>query len=139
MPNHATAELSIFYDGTCPLCVKEIGALRVLNREQKLAFLDIEGEGFSEQFPDIDLKAARQILHGLKKDGSLIYGLDVSHAAWHLVEPGKVRAYLFSITRWPLIRPIADHAYLFFARNRYRISFLFTGKSRCENGNCKIS
>ncbi|MBB6520084.1 thiol-disulfide oxidoreductase DCC family protein [Pseudoteredinibacter isoporae] len=139
MLTEPTAELNIFYDGTCPLCVKEVDILRTLNHDGKLAFLDIEADGFGEQYPSIDLNEARQILHGQKGDGSFIYGLDVSHAAWRLVEKGSWRDIGFSITRWPLIRPIANFAYILFAKNRYRISFLFTGKSRCENGNCKIN
>ncbi|GAA6151498.1 thiol-disulfide oxidoreductase DCC family protein [Pseudoteredinibacter isoporae] len=138
MPTTQATELSIFFDGTCPLCVKEVEALKRLNQKEKLAFLDIEAEGFHAQYPSIDLNAARQILHGQRSDGSFIYGLDVSQLAWRLVESGSWRHIVFSITRWPVIRPIADLAYITFARNRYRISFLFTGKSRCENGHCKI-
>ncbi|WP_028021993.1 thiol-disulfide oxidoreductase DCC family protein [Enterovibrio calviensis] len=128
--------LTVFYDGSCPLCVAEMDQLRALNTQNHLRFEDILAEDFQSRYPTIDPAAASNVLHGLLSDtdqlndadGQLLLGLDVTHKAWSLV--GKKR--WIAVLRWPVIRWFADRAYLFFARNRYHISYLFTGKSRCE-------
>ena len=78
--------------------------------------------------PHIDPHAADRILHGELTDGSMIYGLDVTRTAWQLVGKG----HWFAFLRWPLIRPIADLAYHFFARHRHHISGWFGRTELCD-------
>ena len=106
--------LTIFHDGNCPLCSKEIDQLKVLNRDDKLSFEDIQAEDFVERYPQIDKREANRILHGQLASGEMIYGLDVTCLAWKTV--GKHR--WLAILRWPVIRWFADLVYLFFARYR---------------------
>lgn len=124
-------KLTLFYDSYCPLCATEMKMLEELDVNKSLILEDIHSEGFEMRFPSIDPEAADRILHGQLEDGSLIYGLDVTHQAWRAV--GK-KPWL-AILRWPLIRWFADIGYLIFAKNRYSISWLLTGKKRC--GPCK--
>ncbi|KKD60991.1 thiol-disulfide oxidoreductase [Grimontia sp. AD028] len=129
---------TLFFDGSCPLCVAEMDQLRALNQAESLKFEDILAPDFKSRFPDIDPMEASKILHGKLSDGTLLLGLDVTHKAWSLV--GKKR--WIGLLRLPVIRWFADKAYLFFARNRYKISYLFTGRSKCEpcqNGVCSIA
>lgn len=128
-------QLTVFYDGTCPLCVAEMDRLKALNLHKKLAFADIYMPDFATQYPLIDVSAANLILHGQWQDGSMIYGLDVTVAAWQQV--GKHQ--WLKVLRFPIIKPIADWAYLFFAKNRYSISKVILGQSRCNSTSCDIS
>ncbi|WP_194756458.1 thiol-disulfide oxidoreductase DCC family protein [Aliidiomarina indica] len=121
-------QLTIFYDGQCPLCVREMKQLKRLDKEQQIAFEDILEDDFSERYPQVSVAKANTILHGMNAQGKMLYGLDVTHAAWSLAGRGWLTAPL----RWPLIRWVADKIYLYFARNRYRISKLVTGQARCE-------
>lgn len=125
-------QLTIFYDGGCPLCVHEMRKLKKLDGGRQMVFEDIHSDGFEQRYPAIDKTAADTILHAQTDRGEMLYGLDVTHAAWSLVGRGWLTAPL----RWPGLRWFADKAYLFFARNRYRISRLLTGKARCEQ--CKL-
>lgn len=125
---------TIFYDGTCPLCEKEMNQLKKLNTEGNLSFVDIMDEQFSKNYPQLDFKALNDRIHGMCEDGSMLIGLDATHRAWSEVGRGWVYAPL----RWPIIRFFADKAYLVFAKNRYKISYWLTGKQRCENNNCKV-
>ncbi|KZN33691.1 thiol-disulfide oxidoreductase DCC family protein [Pseudoalteromonas luteoviolacea] len=126
------SELTIFYDGTCPLCVKEMTALTKRDTKGNIKTVDIYAEEF-KSYPNINADKANMILHALDKNGNLLLGLDVTHKAWQLVGMG----WLYAPLRWPVIKPIADRFYLVFAKNRYRISYWLTGKSRCESGVCK--
>ena len=121
-------DLTIFYDGGCPLCAAEMRHLYSLDRASKISYEDIYAADFSARFPQIDQQAADRLLHGQLADGQLIYGLDVTYQAWVLVGKRKWVAIL----RWPIIKPIADLTYLFFAKHRSRISKLLTGQSRCD-------
>ena len=123
------AELKIFYDGGCPLCLAEMKHLLRLDRYKKIDLVDINQQGFQTKYPNISRTKADQILHGQLADGSILLGLDVTHKAWSLVGKGKWTA----IIRWPIIRPIADFFYLKFARHRHFLSRLITGQERCES------
>lgn len=126
------AELTIFYDGFCPLCVAEMSKLRKLDKAQKLAFEDIQQADFSARYPGLDWHALNFKIHALQADGNLLQGLDATHQAWKLVGHG----WLYAPLRWPIISWFADRAYLFFARNRYQISYWLTGQKRCDSNQC---
>ncbi|WP_278357932.1 MULTISPECIES: thiol-disulfide oxidoreductase DCC family protein [Idiomarina] len=126
------AQLIIFYDGGCPLCVKEMRHLKRLDKEGRIQFENVNEPDFSQRYPQVEVAKANQYLHGQVSSGEMIYGLDVTHEAWSLVGKGWIIAPL----RWPVIRWFADKTYLFFARNRNRISKLLTGKERCAQ--CSI-
>lgn len=124
-------DLRIFYDGGCPLCLAEMKHLIKLDRQKKIDPVDINQESFKEDYPEIDRQKADQILHGQLADGTILLGLDVTHKAWSLVGKGRWTA----IIRWPIIRPLADFAYLKFARHRHFLSRVITGKERCQSCN----
>lgn len=122
-------KLRVFYDGSCPLCAAEMKQLSAADREGQVELQDITLPGFTERFPHVDPVEADRILHGELADGTQLYGLDVTARAWSLAGKGWRVNWL----RWPLVRPVADRVYLFFARHRHRISRLLTGKSRCQS------
>ncbi|MGF1832354.1 thiol-disulfide oxidoreductase DCC family protein [Photobacterium sanguinicancri] len=124
-------KLTVFYDGTCPLCSKEMAALAARDKQHFIQTVDIYSDAFSA-YPQIDANAANTVLHALDDKGQLLLGLDVTHRAWQIVG----RGWLYAPLRWPLIKPLADRFYLYFAKNRYRFSYWFTGKSRCDSGTC---
>ncbi|MFH4462968.1 thiol-disulfide oxidoreductase DCC family protein [Vibrio diabolicus] len=124
-------KLTIFYDGTCPRCAKEMHALKRRDVKQAIKIVDIYSDEFSD-YPQIDAQKANTILHALNDNNELILGLDVTHRAWQLVG----RGWLYAPLRWPLLKPIADWLYLRFANNRYRVSYWLTGSSRCNSGQC---
>jgi len=120
--------LTLFYDGFCPLCVAEMRKLQSYDVDKQIRFEDIQAKDFNERFPELDREQLNRRIYGQLADGSMISGLDVTHLAWSLVGKGWVYAPL----RWPISRWFADGLYLFFARYRYQISFLLTGKKRCS-------
>ncbi|KKN34044.1 hypothetical protein LCGC14_0797660 [marine sediment metagenome] len=120
--------LTVFYDGHCPLCVKEIKALKSYDVNNKLSLIDLNMDNFYSVYPHIDITAAQKKLHGQLADGTMLYGLDVSILAWKTVEKHQ----WLTVLHWPLIKPVANMAYRFFARYRHQIAFLLTGKKRCS-------
>lgn len=125
-------ELTIYYDGLCPLCKREMLQIKKRDSLNKINLVDINRIDFEHEYPHIDRAKANNILHGETPDGSLLLGLDVTHRAWSLVGYGK----WVGLLRTPLVRPFADKAYLLFAKHRYTFSLLLTGKKRLEHGQC---
>lgn len=121
-------QLTLFYDGFCPLCLAEMRKLKSLDNDQNLDFVDIQHPDFSNRFPDLDWSALDARIHGMLPSGEMITGLDVTYLAWKLVGKGWVYAPL----RWPIFSWFADKLYVVFAKHRYRISYLLTGKKRCS-------
>lgn len=123
--------LTIFFDGRCPLCAREIQALKRLDQQQLLQFEDIHAKDFQHRFPAIDLVEADRKLHGQRSDGKLIYGLDVTAEAWALVGKHRWLAWL----RLPVIHLFSDVVYWVFARFRHPLGRLFKHPT-CEDNQC---
>ncbi len=139
------AQLTVFFDGNCPLCSREMQHLRKLDTSSRIALFDLASPDaealLAAHHPDINVVEADRILHGKTHDGRVIKGLDVTHMAWSLVGKGHLTAPL----RWRFTAPIADRFYLLFAGQRHRISALLTGNFKaafspnsCSDG-CRIS
>ena len=126
------AELRLFYDGSCPICMMEIRHLDKLDRNHALDLQDINAGDFNERFPHIDAAEADRLLHAELPDGSMLYGLDASCRAWDVVGKG----HWFAFLRWPLIRPVADLSYRGFARYRHRLGRFFGRTASCDSGSC---
>ena len=123
--------LTIYYDGHCPLCMKEMQLLKRHDNKKLINFVDLHNEVFSKHHPHINTSEAIRILHGQLNTGELLLGLDVTCKAWSLVGKHKWLAIL----RWPLIRTIADVFYRVFARYRNKVSYLLTGNKTCNSCN----
>lgn len=128
--------LTIFYDSKCPLCTKEMLSLKRQDRNNQLHLVDLHNDNVAEQYPSINVVQAIKILHGLES-GKLLLGLEVTHRAWTIVGKG----YWVAPLNWPIIKPVAQRAYMLFARHRQKISNVVSTifrleKNSCDSGSC---
>lgn len=109
---------TLFYDGRCPLCAKEIRTLRRLQRGQ-LIFADIheQPEG-STQLPSHEDLLRR--LHLMTWTGEWVTGLHANVRAWSHTPFG----WLFKPLLWPVIYPIARRVYESWADRRYERKYV---------------
>ena len=121
-------KLTVFYDSNCPLCMKEMLHLHECDNDGLIKLVDLHAAELANSYPYINKDRAMKKLHGQLDSGEMLYGLDVTCKAWTLV--GKY--HWLKILRWPIIKPLADMSYVFFARYREIIAFIFTGKKRCQ-------
>ena len=129
-------QLTIFYDGHCPLCSLEMQRLKEQDDKNNILLIDLHQANFNEQYPHINVDKALAILHG-EYQGKLLLGLDVTHRAWTLVGRGILVAPL----QWPIIKPLSHLVYLQLAKYRYPISqFIYKrfgiGIKQCNEGTC---
>ena len=127
----AAREVRVLYDGGCPLCRREIRALRRLDRGRgRISFEDIAAEGFDPSAYGLSDETLRSRNHGVLPDGTLIEGVEVFRRLYTAVGLG----WLLAPTRWPALRTLSEAAYRAFARNRLRL----TGreKAACTPEHC---
>jgi predicted DCC family thiol-disulfide oxidoreductase YuxK len=119
-------EITLLYDGGCPLCSKEIEYLkRRAGRSGRIGFDDIWGPSFDASLYGLKPEVLMARMHGVLADGTVVEGLEVFRRAYRAVGLG----WLLAPTGWIGLRRIADWAYGVFAR--YRL------QRRCAEG-CEI-
>jgi len=128
----ASYPLTVFFDGACPICDREIALMRRLDRRGRLKFSDFSQPDFAPTSINISPAELGRIIHARWGDGTVITGVDVFRAMWEAVGLG----FLARLSRLSLVEPLVVKAYAWFARNRLRL----TGRSNtCAGDACKSS
>jgi predicted DCC family thiol-disulfide oxidoreductase YuxK len=124
------ATFTLYFDGECPFCVREVRWLQRRDRQGGLAAVDIAAAEFDPAAIGRTREEMMARIHGRRADGEVITGMEVFREAYRAVGLGWITAP----TGWPLLRPLFDCAYRAFARNRVRLGRLF-GRA-CEGDRC---
>lgn len=126
----SASRVEVFFDGECPLCTREIGWLRRLDRRGRIQFTDIAAPGFDAQaMTGLPAERLMARIHGRLADGRMIEGVEVFRRLYAAVGFGP----LVALTRLPGISHLMDAAYRWFARNRLRLT------GRCDHQSCATS
>jgi len=120
MSSAPSPELTLLYDGGCPLCLREVTFLR--QRDQRLhpgagrlAFVDIDAADYNPaQHSGISYREAMGRIHAIQADGTVLRDVEVFRAAYQQIELG----WLYAPSAWPGLRQLADIAYGLWARWR---------------------
>ena len=124
----ADFEVEVFYDGACPLCMREIRMLRRRDHSARIRFTDIAAESFDPDAVGLTWEALMERIHGRLPDGSVIEGVEVFRRLYSAV---GFRT-LATLSRAPGISQLLGLAYRLFARNRLRLT------GRCVDGACQV-
>lgn len=115
---------TLFYDGSCPLCAREIKSMK-RTQGTALRLIDVH------TLETISTEAQHELLkrlHLLQIDGTWLTGLDANVAAWSDTYLGRI----FKILRLPLLRALSDRVYLAWAESRFRKRYCAaTNKEGC--------
>ena len=126
-----SVQLTVLYDGGCPLCLREVRGLQQRDQRRhgdqpRLAFVDIDRNDYDpEAHQGISYAEAMGRIHAIDADGQVLRDVAVFRRAYALVGLG----WLYAPTRWPLLGPLADGAYGLWAAGRLRI----TGRPNLES------
>lgn len=114
----------LFYDGACPLCSKEIEALK-RRKGSTITLIDIHQ---ITDFTGIPTKETLlKNLHLLTPDGDWLTGSNANIKAWS----GTKRGQLLKILNLPGIKNITTWFYKKWAEKRFNRLY-------CENGSCRL-
>lgn len=103
---------TLFYDGACPLCRREMNTLAKLS-EGRLSLVDIHS--LKELPANVSRHDLLRVLHLQKADGQWLRGADANVAAWQTTPRGKWLRWM----RWPGVRWLVDTVYSWWAKRRY--------------------
>lgn len=121
--------VEVFYDGECPLCVREIKMLRWLDRRDRILFTDIASTGFDPAEYGKTMQEFMDEIQGRVPPGDWIIGVEVFRQLYAAVGFG----WLVWPTRWPGISHGMDFGYRVFAKNRLRLT------GRCSKATCEVN
>ena len=111
-------KLTLFYDGTCPLCQAEILFLSRRSQAGQLDFVDIHSAYFDPEKIGVSCDQALAAMYGQFADGTLIQGVSVFPEAYRRAG----LPYLAWIFSRKSLQPALGVGYRFFAKNRHAIS-----------------
>ena len=125
-------EITVFFDGDCPLCVREIRMLERLDAGRgRIGLVDIASPDFRADDHGRGRAELMARIQGRLPDGRWVEGMEV----FRRVYAGVGLGWLMAPTGWPLLRPLFDAAYRWFARNRLWL----TGRGdACDSGACEL-
>ena len=81
--------LTLFYDGDCPLCAREIRHLRRHADPACLLFTDVADPAFEAPAPGMSSQQFRDLLHARFADGQWVKGLDATYWSWRAAGLGR--------------------------------------------------
>jgi predicted DCC family thiol-disulfide oxidoreductase YuxK len=120
-------QIKVLIDGGCPLCRREADLWRWLDGGRgRIVMENIAAASFDPTEYRLTREQAMEEIHGILPSGTVVRGMEVFRRAYAAVGWG----WLLAATSWPLLRPLCDRGYRWFARNRLR----FTGRE----GECGI-
>lgn len=118
--NPAAAQLPpgrprVYFDGSCPLCRREIALYRQARGAEALVWCDLRDCPDEALGPDLSRETALRRLHARRADGTLVQGAEAFLLIWDSLPAFR---FLARMGNWPGVRPALDWVYALFLRLR---------------------
>jgi predicted DCC family thiol-disulfide oxidoreductase YuxK len=116
----------VFYDGSCPICRREIKYYKNRDEHGRLSLVDITDPSFVAGDFGLDPEAVNRELYVCTADGNVYTAVEGFRKIWQAVglEP------LAMISRLPILSQSMDIGYRLFARYRQQLTV------RCSRHSC---
>lgn len=114
--SQAPAQLTVYFDGSCPLCRREIALYQRQRGAERLAWVDVSsGTGLGE---GLSCEAAMRRFHVRDAQGRLFSGAAAFARLWRALAGWRVLGCLFA---WPPLSWALEAAYRIFLPVRPRL------------------
>lgn len=110
------APITVYFDGYCPVCSREVRLYRKLDRRERICWLDLAGPADVLDNAGFSLAAALELLHVRDAEGTLHTGFDAHLRMWERL-PG-LRWLAWAMRRHAGARRLLERTYLAFTRRR---------------------
>ncbi len=109
---------TVVYDGHCKVCLRLVKLLTKWDRNRQLEIIPSQKPGLQQRFPWIPARAYVESVQVIRNsDGKTWQAAAAIEEILNAMPKGRLISWLFRI---PLVRPVADRFYRWFARNRYK-------------------
>lgn len=115
MPSATQGACTVYFDGACPLCRREIAHYRTREGAAELTWVDVTASGVAELGVDLDREAALARLHVRREDGSLVSGAEAFATIWSRL---PAYAWLGRLAAWGPVLFILELGYRAFLNVR---------------------
>lgn len=118
--------ITLFYDGACPVCSREVSLYRKLDRRGAIRWHDVvasEGDLGADRVSQAD---ALRVLHARLPDGRLVTGVDAFIAVWDRLPGFRLFA---RVARWRPVTWILEKGYAWYAPRRKRLTRALAGRT----------
>jgi len=115
--------LTVYFDGSCPLCRREIAWYQKQRGGQAIAWQDVSGTNQLSVADDLTKDAAMRRFHVRKLDGKLVSGAVAFSELWRNLPMFRLLGFFVGL---PVIRNFAEVLYRLFLRVRPSV------QQRCE-------
>ncbi|WP_253449398.1 thiol-disulfide oxidoreductase DCC family protein [Halomonas sp. Y3] len=122
----ATPPVTLYHDGHCPLCQREVAWLSRHPRRERVALVDIQAPEFDAEALGKRFEAMIGRLHLQDAEGRWFIGMDASRALYAVLGYRRL-VWLSSL---PGVAAALDAGYLWFARRRVRLGRWLEGRRR---------
>ncbi len=126
-------EITILYDGQCPLCRTEVNWLRSKDKQQLMLFVDIQAPGFDPTPFGKTHSELMASMHVITASGAILTGMDSFRCIYRSLGFG----WLADISAWPVLKPLLDKAYELFARHRHWLKWGKRSHMQCDDQTCQ--
>ena len=128
--------LTLYFDGACPLCAREIKLLRGHAAKDRLLFVDISSGAFDAKALGFTFEQMQSSLHARFADGRWVTGLDATLWSWRAAGLG----FWATPLTWSVLRPLLEFGYRLFCRFRPHLAWLPHPDSgrRCVDNRCEV-
>lgn len=142
MPANPTWQIELLYDGECPLCLREVNFLKQRDGGRGLvSFVDIAAPDYDPAaHGNVDFATAMGRIHAVLPDGSTIQNVEVFRRVYEILGMG----WVYAATKWPVIGPLVDRAYDFWADRRLAwtgrpdLETLVAERAACSRDRCSV-
>ena len=135
MASPSAPDLTLLFDGGCPLCVREVRFLQQRDRQNRLAFVDIDDADYDPAaHAGISYRVAMGRIHAITGSGEVLRDVAVFREAYRLIGLG----WLYAPTSWPLIGSVVDWIYGIWAARRLQITGRADLETLCQ-GRCELN
>ncbi|UAB77628.1 DUF393 domain-containing protein [Erythrobacter sp. SCSIO 43205] len=118
MSTSTSPRLKVWFDGACPLCIREIAVMRRLDRNRAIDFIDVSGKG--DPSCPIDQAELLARFHA-EENGKVLSGAAAFAAMWRTIPALRP---LGLIAKNRLVLAVLERLYVAFLRVRPRLQKL---------------
>jgi predicted DCC family thiol-disulfide oxidoreductase YuxK len=111
-------DVTVWYDGACPLCIREIALMRRLDKRRAINFVDVAPE---DSACPIDRALLLARFHAQETGGPVLSGAAAFAAMWRAI---PVLRPIGLLARNRLVLAVLERAYLAFLKIRPRLQRL---------------